>query len=396
MDPHLYEGKVLNIEGEDQLIPEFSRWNKICSIPGCRVAYFPEIKKYFINQWECNILQPSIIMVLYLLSFIAGVWSTFDTLSKTNRIITIVFFSLSYGLFLTSYFMAMCMSPGYLPFYWAIEKRHKYTYEEQMDGIITTDEQFDFAYRNSRPQRGALSTQGRRIVLRADHVCKWIANWVGYKNHRYFLLQLFWTLPVFLIFIILAILEAIKMKEHWKPTPPQIMMMVLILPDVGFMGFYFTILARHVRYLFTNDTTLGEFKRISDNTSENIYDIGCLKNVETVMGPIAFCPLYLCPFPLPRTGDGFKFETNNNIDYEVEEEFPPITLEMVAKAPTKDEYLEQKRQRQILALRTLQTRSPNVRIRHNIRVAQPKMEPVGDALMADLDDPSELSESFDA
>ena len=338
MDPHEYEGKVLTIEGVDQEIPKFSEWKRVGKCCCFNIAYFPKIKSYFINQWEVNCSYPVVVLILFIASFVAGILAAIETFDGAAKIAVIIIFSLIFVLWFSSYMMAMCRSPGYLPFYWAVERREKYTYEEQMDGIITNDEQFGFAKCNDRPERGSLSMQARRLVVRADHVCRWISNWVGYKNYRFFYLQLFWTFFTFVVFFVICAFEIVDMADHYENTAARIMIFILALPDIGFFIFFMQIFFRHTRYLFHNETTLGEFKKKTEKDKHNYYDIGCCNNIEETCGKCAWCPLYLCPIPLPRVNDGFHWKVNTKTNPNELPKQPKVTLEYARACPTLDDY----------------------------------------------------------
>lgn len=338
MDPHLYEGRVLNIDGVDQEVPKFSRWKRIAKICCFNIAYFPDIKKYFVNQWECNCFFPSIFITFFLCSFAFSIWSVIETLKGTKFTVFVTIYAIVFALFVASYFLSMCLSPGYLPFYWAVERRQKYTYEEHMDGIITNDEQFNFANRNERPPRGSLSKQGRRLILRADHVCKWASNWVGLKNFRFYYMMLVWLFASFCFFWAAVGLGIASVVSTGRVTAALIALAVVCLPDLVFFAFAARDLVRHTVFLLTNDTAYAAAKRARERDRTNYYDVGCARNIEQALGPCAFCPLYLLPVPLPREADGFAWESAAGPAPPPELD-PGVSAAAVAAAPTLEEYL---------------------------------------------------------
>lgn len=317
--PKDYEGKYIMVEDEEQLVPKFSKWKKVCRCGPCRVAYFPAIDKYFINQWECHPFYPIVVTSLLTISVVFGIWSIFETLEGSNAYIMFAFTLFLFTIWLISYYCAVCSSPGYLPFYWAVEKGDNFSYKQQMDGIVTTEEQFEFAAYNGRPERGSFSKQARRLVLKADHICKWIGNWVGLKNYRFFFIKLVWCFVYFLDWFALLILEFVHIGLHgWKTTVPLIGMLVCTLPMIGFFFFICTIFFRHIRYTVKNTTTLQQFKLKDRTDKHNYYDLGCWRNCISVFGPAKYCPIWFFPVPIPRETDGFHWETNREIppDYQ--------------------------------------------------------------------------------
>jgi hypothetical protein len=96
-------------------------------------------------------------------------------------------------LFLWSYFAAMCMDPGFLPYTWVTTQKTQYTWQEQLSGLAIHSDQIQFA-KSHKPPFASFSKQSGRFVIRADHICIWIANWVGQRNHKQFTLLLVWGL----------------------------------------------------------------------------------------------------------------------------------------------------------------------------------------------------------
>jgi hypothetical protein len=85
--------------------------------------------------------------------------------------------------------MAACMDPGFLPFNWVHSRRFWYSWEEQLNGLAETQDQFTFARDpQNRPPGCSFSTASGRFVIRADHICGFIANWVGKRNQKQFML----------------------------------------------------------------------------------------------------------------------------------------------------------------------------------------------------------------
>jgi hypothetical protein len=155
-----------------------------------------------------------------------------------------------------------------------VEKKEVFTYEEQLDGVITTPEQFDFAHSNRYPERGSLSKQARRLVLKADHICPWIANWVGLKNYRYFYLKLVWALMYFIDWFTVLGLNSYEISKEWTLKTGYIGTLALALPMFGFSGFIVVMIVRHTRFTCNNTSTLQELKRKNETDKHNYYDLG--------------------------------------------------------------------------------------------------------------------------
>ncbi|EAY16434.1 DHHC zinc finger domain containing protein [Trichomonas vaginalis G3] len=325
MSAREFESRWVKFDGKEVLVPQFSKWEEKCHCCGCHVTYFPIIDQYFCNHWECHFGYPMIVILLVIASFIFGIWSIVDLFEDKNLIIFVTIFSVFFLLWLISFLLAMCKSPGYLPWYWAVEKGTEYTFQEQMDGIITNENQYNFALQNARPERATLTKKGRRFVLRADHICPWIANWLGLKNYRHFIQFLFWNFSLFVCFFVLFVYQIYDAaKNGWKTRASTIGTFICALPDIPFFIFFLIILFRHLYYLCTNTTTLQELKAHNgDDESEeyyNPYNNGCRNNCAEVMGPHYCCCLWCCPFVcLPYLNSGIFWHQNDeddtNVDY---------------------------------------------------------------------------------
>lgn len=319
-----FESRWIKVDGKEQLVPQFSKWEERCSCCGFRLIYFPIIEQYFCNQWECHCGYPLIVLFLVCVSFLFGIWSICDLFKEKKLIIFLSLFSIFFFFWLYAFFLAMCKSPGYLPWYWSVEKGTEYTFEEQMDGIITNDNQYNFAIKNSRPERSTLSKKARRIVLRADHICPWIANWLGLKNYRHFIQFLFWNFSLFVCFFVVIAYQIYDIvKNGWKTRASTIGAFICAIPDVPFFIFFFTIFMRHLNFVCRNTTTLQELKQSNEDESEdyeNPYNTGCCNNCSEVMGPCYCCCLYMFPcFCLPYLFSGIFWRRNDedeeNFDY---------------------------------------------------------------------------------
>merc|ERR550537_1824672 len=137
-----------------------------------------------------------------------------------------------------------------------------------------------------------------------DHHCPWIYNCVGFKNHKYFFLFLFYvTLDCHLIFW--TMIKTVR--ESTDPITPFMSMFMILFGETlaCFLGILVTAFFGFHIYLMLKAMTTIEFceksmKKSGYNTS--VYDQGgALGNMKAVMGPSIF--LWLLPLSPPE-GDG--------------------------------------------------------------------------------------------
>ena len=162
-----------------------------CCSPCVRVHADPE--RYFWGHWERFVCMPVFVSCISIFTLLVWVFLVYSEYKKTwMRIAAPIEIGFTLVMFAWSYFGASCMDPGYLPFDWVREKRLRYTWQEQLTGLGVRQDQIEFA-KNHRPRFASFSKSAGRFVIRADHICGWIANWVGKRNHKQFMLLLFYA-----------------------------------------------------------------------------------------------------------------------------------------------------------------------------------------------------------
>lgn len=162
-----------------------------CSCCGPYVEVFVPSKKprKFLRHWECQPVMPIAVTILTMFCLVDYFVVAYPYSYKVCQIIAPFPIIITCVLFMWSYFNAVCMDPGFLPFNWVQTKKFYYTWQEQLSGLAVTQTQATFAKDpKNRPPHCSFSTSFGRYVIRADHICGWISNWVGKRNHKQFML----------------------------------------------------------------------------------------------------------------------------------------------------------------------------------------------------------------
>lgn len=288
---------------EDNQIPPTSRWHflitsripvwkfddqKIIRINLSREKFFPY---YF-----CHILI-SIVYIYY-----------YQVLSKyitSNRIIFTII-TISFVLTHICYLMAHFTSPGILPWNWAKTKQRIYSKNELRDGIAINHEQKEWGKNHDWPARSFFSGDFGAIILRAEHYCPWISQWVGLKNLKFFLQSLFYS-AVFSIEI-LYVLYLVFFNSDAKDVRKSVFFIFTLISSCYFL-FHFTLNFTVTIYRASKNYTMVESLFYYDLS---YYNKGIRKNLEEVFGSIYLFPLWLLPvyIPLPKDGMDYVYRPN--------------------------------------------------------------------------------------
>jgi len=176
-----------------------------------------------------------------------------------------------------------------------------------------------------KPPRAHHCREWNACVLKLDHYCPWVYNCVGYKNHKYFILFLFYSTICLIYLLACCITRFISTVSETVASPGK---PLLNIPEAVFMMVQFVVtlpvtigiaslFVYQIGCLKNNVTSIETFsyKRYTKIAKQNnvvfkwFYDFGVLHNVKQVLGTRLwewFLPI------MPEhiiTGDGVTFNT---------------------------------------------------------------------------------------
>lgn len=129
-----------------------------------------------------------------------------------------------------------------------------------------------------KPRRAHHCSVCNECVLKMDHHCPWVANCVGFKNYKFFVLFVSYACVGCLLYIIGIIDQALHVVVQNRPDN-----FLILLASIMMLAFGITLIPFswfHIHLVMTGRTTL-EYGYLS---SPNLYDKGTMNNIELVFG----------------------------------------------------------------------------------------------------------------
>jgi len=175
----------------------------------------------------------------------------------------------------------------------------------------------------------------RQCILKMDHHCPWIYNCVGFANHKYFFLLIFYSSIATNMIVWTMATTVTNSVEKQKPFA-EVFFLIFGQSLAAFLGLIVTaFFLFHVWLMLKNMTTIEFCEKSMKQTGygQSNYDLGCCGNIRAVLGDNPLT--WLLPVD-PPSGTGLNF-TN---------EETPIARDMEAGRGISEKPARQKRRKQ--------------------------------------------------
>jgi len=279
--------------------PGFTKWveRDACCF---KTKYIPALDASFCGHWEIKPLVPIGVFLLSISSFVVSVVYIFPYLGS-EKIVAIPLISVIFVLYLVSYVRIIVDGPGYYPFFWGYktsEPPGTFLMEDFinddndiMAGVISTEQQLEWAKLQPKPPRSILSRSARRIILRPDHLCSWTETWIGKRNHKFFLLFNMYCFLYLFVFVVYDARIVTLIANTQQPVSVRMALGIAGFVAAAFVLMTGSFLATTCYDAFSNRTSWEQWNNIDFKK----YDKGFISNLEDVFGPRNQWFWWFCP-----------------------------------------------------------------------------------------------------
>jgi len=245
-----------------------------------------------------------------------------DIGSYEKGVAYVIVFHLLFVLGMISFVRAVTTDPGRIPDSWVVgsEDAEAAAFFPQLQTLEVKHDGTRRICRKSKPNvykpdRAHYCKMLSRCVLKMDHFCPWLNNCIGFYNHKFFYLFIFYMMSLVLFMLgtmtptfvhdVTDVSDVdVDFSKEFRVTLTYLILCLLAVGLVGFWGF-------HTYLLASNYTTIEFLEKRGCNPPPdhvNRYDIGMWGNITSVLGanPLA----WLFPCRCSCEGDGLSYKLN--------------------------------------------------------------------------------------
>ena len=211
-----------------------------------------------------------------------------------------------------NFLLTHLLDPGVLPWTWSETRKKSYTFDEIREGIASREDQWNWAASQDRPERSVFSRTRGYFILRGDHDCFWVNNWIGIRNHSYFIRAVYSGS----LFAAATTVLSVKIWRMDAVPVSRPLFYILTLIPVG-LGLINLTQAFNQSYNISRNQTIVEQLKGLWIGAPNPYRQSCLRNWEEVCGSRWCLPCWLLPIPIPKVEDGFGYLPTLDTDSDI-------------------------------------------------------------------------------
>jgi palmitoyltransferase ZDHHC2/15/20 len=221
---------------------------------------------------------------------------------------------------LYTFFLTIFTHPGEVPNYWAFSPMRPLSELEKKTVGFCVETKHNGSKRNCRkcliwkPDRTHHCRELGTCVLRLDHYCMFVNNSIGYSNHKYFLLFLFYAVAA-TAFVAGNVGNVLfGGQDRFLPTQWLVGYLLLFTFNAAFFLALFCFLGFHLYMTMFGYTTL-EYKEKREHyfmgkMYNNPYHCSVFTNFSQILGNNVFTWLIPVKFDVEFDGSGESFPVN--------------------------------------------------------------------------------------